>query len=277
MSTVAAIQMCSNHCVDDNLNQAADLLAQAAEKGAKLAVLPEMFAIMGMQPDDKISVKENYHVGKIQDFLAAQAQKHRMWIVGGTIPITGSCPNKIRAASLVFDDNGKCIARYDKIHLFDAILAGKEEYRESNTTEAGSELIVVQTPVGKLGLAVCYDLRFPDMFHDLVELGAEIIALPSAFIYKTGQAHWQILVRALAVQQLCYVIAPDQCGKHTNGRVTFGNSMVVDPWGQVLAQQVDDKPAAVTADIDLEHLYQLRQSLPVHVHKKVVKVKGCLG
>jgi nitrilase len=274
MSTVAAIQMCSNHIVDDNLKQAAILLEQAADKGAKLAILPETFAIMGLQPDDKVSVQEVFHQGKIQDFLAAQAQKHRMWIVGGTIPLTANNPQKIRAASLVFDDNGKCVARYDKIHLFDAVLSGKEEYRESNTTEAGSELIVVQTPVGKLGLAVCYDLRFPDMFHDLVESGAEILALPSAFTYKTGQAHWQILVRALAVQQLCYVIAPDQCGRHSNGRETFGNSMIVDPWGHVMSQQAENTPGVVTAVIDLEHLYGLRQSLPVHVHKKVLKVRG---
>lgn len=272
MSTVAAIQMCSNHMVEDNLKQAATLLAQAADKGTKLAVLPEMFAIMGLQPDDKIAVQETFNSGKIQDFLATQAQKYQMWIVGGTIPITGDKPNKIRAASLVFDSNGQCAARYDKIHLFDAVLSGKEEYRESNTTEPGNKIVVVDTPVGKLGLAVCYDLRFPDLFHHLVEAGAEIFALPSAFIYKTGQAHWHILVRALAVQQLCYVIAPDQCGQHTNGRLTFGNSMIVDPWGQVIGHQVENVPAIVTAEIDLAYVQMLRQTLPVHTHKKVLRL-----
>ncbi|MFN7097795.1 MAG: carbon-nitrogen hydrolase family protein [Gammaproteobacteria bacterium] len=268
MSTVAAIQMCSNHIVDDNLKQAATLLQQAADNGAKLAALPEMFAIMGMQPDDKIAVQESFHHGKIQDFLATQAQKHNMWIVGGTIPLTGECPHKIRAASLMFDNNGQCVARYDKIHLFDAVLTGNEEYKESNTTESGKDLIVVDTPVGKVGLAVCYDVRFPRLFHHLVELGAEIIVLPSAFIYKTGLAHWEILVRALAVQQLCFVIAPDQCGQHTNGRITYGHSMIVDPWGSIMAQQVENIPQAIVADIDRQSVLTARNSLPVHIHKK---------
>lgn len=269
MTKVAAIQMCSSHMVDDNLQVAAKLITEAATNGAQLVVLPEMFAVMGMTNNDKITEKEIFENGKIQTFLSDQAKKHGIWIVGGTIPIACENNHKVRAASLVFNDQGHCVARYDKIHLFDVTLSDKETYKESDTIEPGKEIVVVDTPFGKLGLAVCYDVRFPELFRCLFNKGAEIIALPSAFTVPTGEAHWELLARSRAVENFCYVIGACQGGVHSNGRKTYGHSIIVEPWGKVVAKQDGVKSGVIYSTIDFKHLRDVRQSIPIAKHQKI--------
>ncbi len=266
---IAAIQMCSSHDVDENLAIAAGFIREAASHGAALAVLPEMFAIMGTQAADKITVRENLGQGKIQTSLANLARENNIWIVGGTIPLACDDPQKVRAASLVFTHQGQLAARYDKIHLFDVTVAEQETYQESATTEPGSEIVVVDSPVGKLGLAVCYDIRFPELFRCLANAGAEIMVLPSAFTAKTGEAHWELLTRARAVENLSYVIGACQGGTHSNGRKTYGNSLIVGPWGDIIAKKAGTEPGIIYATIDLESLHKLRASMPVLEHQRI--------
>lgn len=266
---VAAIQMCSSHLIEENLSVASNLILEAAEGGARLVVLPEMFAIIGMKAQDKVLVKESFGVGRIQNFLKEQSRKNKIWIVGGTIPISTHDSSKIRAASLVYDDQGHVVARYDKIHLFDVNLTETESYKESASTEAGDEIVVIDTPVGKLGLAVCYDLRFPELFRAFFERGVEIVVLPSAFTLKTGMAHWDVLLRSRAIENFSYVIASNQGGLHANHQTTFGHSMIVDPWGSVISRQEDDIPGVIFATIDLEKLHLIRKSIPISEHWKI--------
>lgn len=266
---VAAIQMCSSNVVEENLATAEKLIHQAVSNNAKLIILPEMFAVMGKTALDKVLVKEKYGTGIIQSFLADQAKKHDTWILGGTIPIESSKSDKIRAASILYNNKGIVAARYDKIHLFDVELSEKETYKESDTTEPGNELIVVDTPVGKLGLGVCYDVRFPEMFRYLFNKGAEIIALPSAFTVKTGKAHWELLTRSRAVENFSYLIGSAQGGTHPSGRSTFGNSLIVDPWGEVVSKYTDIEPGVIYADIDLNKLHEIRKSIPVSSHQTI--------
>lgn len=263
---VAAIQMCSSHHVDENLTTAAALIAEAAKNQAKLIVLPEMFAVMGKTTADKVSVKEEYGAGKIQQFLSTQATVHQIWIVGGTIPIACENQNKVRAASIVYDHHGNAVARYDKIHLFDVTLSKTESYRESDTTEPGSDIVVIDTPVGKLGLSVCYDIRFPELFTQLVKKGAEIIAIPAAFTVKTGEAHWQLLARSRAVENFCYVIGAAQGGTHSNGRKTYGHSIIIEPWGSVVQEITKTGNAIAYADIELKKLHEIRAAIPGNTH-----------
>ena len=269
MQRVAAIQMCSTDKVEKNLEVAKTLIQQAVNNNAKLVVLPEMFAIMGINSKDKVVAKEKYGKGVIQSFLAGESKRHGVWILGGTIPIECDDINKVRAASILFNDQGLVAARYDKIHLFDVELSSSEIYKESDTTEPGDELVVVDTPVGKLGLGVCYDIRFPEMFRYLFNKGAEIIALPSAFTTKTGEAHWELLSRSRAVENFSYLIGAAQGGTHTSGRKTFGNSLIVDPWGDVVAKREGVDSGVVYADIDLAKLHEIRKSIPVAEHQKI--------
>lgn len=248
---VAAIQMCSSHLIDDNINIAKQLISKAASNNAKLVVLPEMFAIMGLNPKDKILAKEKFGFGKIQDFLSEQSRKNKIWIVGGTIPIESENNEKVRASSLIFNEEGSFVARYDKIHLFDMLVSEKEAYKESDTTEPGSELIVVDTPVGRLGLGICYDIRFPEMFRDLYSKKVEIIAIPSAFTVTTGKAHWEILAKSRAVENFCYVIGSCQGGTHSSGRKTYGNSIIIAPWGNIVAKKKGVGAGVIYAGIDL--------------------------
>ncbi len=266
---VAAIQMCSSHVVDDNLKNAAKLIDEAASKGAKLLVLPENFAIMGQKDTDKLAVKEPFGQGKIQSFLSEQANKHRVWLVGGTIPIASENEHKVKAASLVFDDNGRCVARYDKMHLFDVTISDTESYRESDTISPGDAIVVVDTPIGKLGLSVCYDIRFPELFRCLFNKGAEILIITAAFTVKTGEAHWELLTRSRAVENFCYVIGAGQGGTHTNGRKTYGHSLIVEPWGVVVAKKEGTDSGIIYAMIDREHIYSIRKSIPVGQHQKI--------
>lgn len=269
MTKVAAIQMASGPNVNANLIEAGRLIAMAVESGARLVVLPENFAIMGMSERDKVIVREADGQGPMQDFLAEQAAKHGIWLVGGTIPLQAADPHKVRAACLLFDDQGKRVARYDKIHLFDVSLPGSgEQYNESETIESGEQTVVVDSPFGRLGLTVCYDLRFPTLFRMLVDQGVELIVMPAAFTAMTGKAHWEVLVRARAIENLCYVVAAAQGGYHVNGRETYGNSIIVDPWGVVL-DRLPNGSGFVIADVDLAYLRNTRRNFPVLEHRKL--------
>ncbi len=263
MNKVAAIQMCSTSNLEENLTTAATLIAQASAQGAELAVLPEMFVLLGCDSAEKVKIKETAGAGKIQDFLSTLAIQHDIWIVAGTIPIACQHPNKVRAASIVFDNHGHQVARYDKRYLFDVTLSESEVYRESDTTEAGEDVVVVETPVGKLGLAVCFDLRFPEHFTQLSAQGAEIITVPSAFTVKTGEAHWALLARCRAIDTFCYVVGACQGGTHINGRKTYGHTMIVGPWGDVMDEAPNLNPSVIYANIDLEKLYEIRNQIPV--------------
>ncbi|MFA7619414.1 MAG: carbon-nitrogen hydrolase family protein [Thiohalomonadaceae bacterium] len=269
MSRIAAIQMASGPNVHANLYEAERLIARAHAAGAQLVVLPENFAHMGMTEQDKLHVKEADGHGPIQDFLAEQARQCGIWIVGGTVPIAAENATKVRAACLLFDDHGQRVARYDKVHLFDVHLEETDEnYTESETIEPGDETVVVDTPFGRLGLSVCYDLRFPELFRNLANQGAEIIALPSAFTAITGKAHWESLVRARAIENLSYVVAAAQGGYHVNGRETHGHSMIVDPWGIVL-DRLPRGSGVISADVDRERIAGIRRSFPVLDHRRI--------
>ena len=270
MSKVAAIQMCSSDHVAENLQTAATLIEQAAKEKAALAVLPENFAIISKVPTATLKIKEQFGDGPIQDFLATTAKKNRIWIVGGTIPIAGQNENRATAACLVYNDKGEFVARYNKIHLFDVCVEkGVEEYSESNSIEYGKDITVVDTPLGKLGLAICYDLRFPELFRVLFNKGAEIFAVPAAFTEKTGAAHWELLTRTRAVENQCYLIAAAQGGTHSSGRKTFGHSFIVDPWGKIIAS-LPTGIGIITAEIDFNYLKTIRKNFPIREHQKIV-------
>ena len=269
MTLVAAIQMASSPNVGGNLMEAERLLAEAARAGAGLVVLPENFAFMGLEESDKVAIREQDGEGQIQNFLSQQARQLGIWLVGGTVPLVADAPDKVRAACLLYDDQGERVARYDKMHLFDVeVPDGDERYNESETIEPGSEVVVVDTPFGRLGLAVCYDLRFPELFRAMLDEGMEILALPSAFTAITGRAHWETLVRTRAIENLCCVIAANQGGYHVNGRETFGDSMVVDPWGNILARHPRGT-GVVSAPLDLEQLRSTRQHFPSIEHRRL--------
>ncbi|MGB5278232.1 MAG: carbon-nitrogen hydrolase family protein [Gammaproteobacteria bacterium] len=269
MSIVAAIQMASGPNVKANLEEAAKLINTAVQQDAELVVLPENFAIMGMSEVDKVAIAEKFGEGQIQQFLSQQAKKHGIWIVGGTVPIDASVTGKVYSACLLYNDSGEVVARYDKIHLFDVMLEDNEEsYNESETIESGDDVVVVDTPFGKIGLAVCYDLRFPELFRAMADVGMEICVLPSAFTNLTGRAHWESLIRARAIENLCYVIAPDQGGYHINGRETHGDSMIVDPWGVVL-NRLPQGTGVVVTDIDLDKLRKTRTNFPALEHRRL--------
>ena len=264
MTIVAAIQMCSTHQLKENLASAAKLIATAAQQQAKLIILPEMFAAIDLPAAEQATMQETPGCGEIQQFLATQAAKHQVWLLGGTMPMRSEQhPQKIKAASLLYDDQGNLAARYDKIHLFDVQLSATEYYRESNTTDAGDQIVVVDTPMGKLGLAVCYDIRFPAMFTRLLQQGAEIIAIPSAFTVKTGQAHWHILTRSRAIETSCYVIGACQGGTHSNQRQTYGHSLIVEPWGSIVDECSTTGNGIAYATLDLEYLHHARKTLGV--------------
>lgn len=270
MSKFAAIQMTSTTNLDKNLNYAEALIKEASDNQAKIIVLPEMFAIVGNNLHDKLKVKEEFGSGVIQSFLKDKAKKYNVWIVGGTIPINvQGDPTKIRAASLVYDNSGNCVARYDKIHLFDVNLSSNEAYNESFSTEPGDKVVVVETPYGNIGLAVCYDIRFPELFREMANKGAQIITLPSAFTMKTGKAHWEILLRARAIENFTYIVAAAQGGTHENGRDTYGHSMIIEPWGEVMVAQDQSVPGVIYADIDLNHLEDIRKQIPVLNHQRL--------
>lgn len=260
---VAAVQMVSEPEVQANLAAAGELIARAAGEGARLVALPEYFCILGLRDRDKVDVREDYGHGPIQDFLAAAAAKHKVWLVGGSAPLACADPDKVRNTCLVFDDTGRRVARYDKIHLFGFDL-GTERFQESRSIEPGSEVVTLDTPFARLGLSICYDLRFPEMYR---KMGAvDLILVPSSFTATTGKDHWEMLLRARAVENQAYVLAPAQGGHHKNGRDTWGHSMIIDPWGKVLAQLASG-PGVVTAEIDHAEIARVRRSLPALTHR----------
>jgi deaminated glutathione amidase len=264
---VAALQMTSSADVRANLAVAGELLQAAAGSGAVLAVLPENFAFMGLHDADKRKVAEPAGRGPIQEFLAETARRLRLWIVGGTVPLQKAPEERVAAASLLFNGEGQLVARYDKIHLFDVDIPGRQEhYFESANIAPGAEPVVIDTPVGKLGLTVCYDMRFPELFRRLSSAGAQLFSVPSAFTAPTGRAHWETLLRARAIENLCYVIAPAQAGIHQSGRETYGDSLIVDYWGRVLGRKPRGQ-GIVVRDIDLERQAEARASFPALSHR----------
>jgi nitrilase len=268
MNKCAAIQMASGPSVSSNLLEAEKLIAEAVKMGAKLVALPENFAMMGDREIDKVKIKEADGAGPIQNFLSATAKKHGIWLIGGTIPIAGNDENKVRAACVIYNERGERVGRYDKNHLFDVNVPESDEvYRESDSIERGDQQLVLNSPFGKLGIAVCYDLRFPEYFRKMVTQGMEVLVIPSAFTARTGSAHWEVLLRARAIENLCYVIAPNQGGFHLNGRRTYGHSMIVDPWGVVL-DCYKTGAGFVAADIELDKLAKVRSAFPVLEHRR---------
>jgi nitrilase len=268
---VAAIQMTSGHDIDANLEMAGRLLAEAAHRGAVLAALPENFAFMGLDSGDKRAIAEPDGAGKIQQFLGDAARRLRLWIVGGTVPLqsTASGDGRVSASSLVYDGDGRRVARYDKMHLFDVDVPGSaESHRESAHTVPGRDPRIVDTPAGKLGLSVCYDMRFPELFRVLSRQGADLFAVPAAFTVPTGRAHWEALLRARAIENLCALIAPAQWGIHPSGRATYGDTMIVDHWGTVLARLAEGT-GCVVADLDPTTRLEARTKFPVLGHRTI--------
>lgn len=262
---IAAVQMASGPNIDGNLDEAGRLIAIAAGRGAQLVVTPEHFGIMGMREDDKVRLREKPGSGPIQEFLAVTAKRHGIWLVGGSVPLEAGAADKVRNSSLVYDPAGTLAARYDKIHLF-GFEMGSESYREERTIEPGQEVVTVATPFGRLGLSICYDLRFPELYRAMKDV--DIILVPSAFTETTGRAHWEPLIRARAIENLAYVLAPAQGGYHVNGRETHGDSMIVDPWGVVL-DRLPRGSGVVSASVNLAHLKRLRRSLPALEHRTI--------
>ena len=265
---VAAIQMTSGAEVSVNLREAGKFMAKAAAQGAELVVLPENFALMARNDAARLAAGELDGSGTIQDYLAEKARNLQVWIVGGSVPVLAG-GDKVYARCPVYSPSGERVAYYDKVHLFDATVnnAG-ESYHESRGIAAGERAVVVDTPLGKLGLSVCYDLRFPELYRTLAAQGAVLMTVPSAFTRTTGAAHWELLNRARAVENLAFVIAAAQTGRHANGRETWGHSMIVDPWGEVLAQRARD-PGVVMAAIDHAAQQRLRQRFPALSHRRL--------
>lgn len=259
--------MASGPSVAANLSEAERLIKIAAEQGAKLIVLPEYFAIMGVKDTDKVKAAEQEGSGQIQQFLSAIAKKRDVWIVAGSIPIQSESKGKVYNACMVYDNKGKLVARYNKIHLFGLNL-GNEKYHEESTIVPGNQVVTVDSPFGKIGLSICYDLRFPELYRAMGNV--DLILVPSAFTETTGKAHWETLIRARAIENLCYVLAPAQGGYHASGRETHGDSMIVDPWGVVL-DRLPRGSGVVIASMNLDYQASLRKSLPALTHRTVFK------
>ena len=264
---VAAVQMNSSANVKQNLEIAGRLLANAAADGCVLAVLPENFPFMGARGRDKLRHAEELGSGPIQEFLSRTASENQLWIISGSIPLKSLETSRCYGATLVIDAGGRTKNCYRKIHLFDVDLPDRDEsYRESASMTPGAKLVVEDTPAGRLGLSICYDLRFPELYRKLTEMGAVVLSVPAAFTMVTGKAHWYTLLRARAIENLAYVIAPGQHGQHSDGRTTYGHSLIIDPWGRILAEQAEGD-CVITADLDLELPHKLRREFPTLSHR----------
>ena len=260
---VAAVQTVSGGDVPANLAQAEPLVGHAAAAGARLVVLPEYFGIFGAQATDKLAVREREGDGPQQAFLARLAKAHAIWLVGGTVPLASADPARVRSACLVYGPDGRRVARYDKIHLF-AFVRGEERYDEGKTIEPGTEAVTIELPCGRVGLSVCYDLRFPELYRSMGTLA--LILVPAAFTATTGAAHWHLLLRARAVENQCYVLAAAQGGTHPGGRRTYGHSVLIDPWGSIVAEH-DQGPGLIVGDVDPARLANVREELPALAHR----------
>ena len=265
MFRVAAIQMASGPNVAANLQEAQRLIELAAATGARIIALPEYFGIMGMKDTDKVAARERDGDGPMQAFLAGEARRHKVWIVGGSVPLESGTPDKVRNACLVYNQLGERVARYDKIHLF-GFEMGAERYTEERTIEPGERVCTLDSPYGRLGISVCYDLRFPELYRAMGEV--DLMFVPSAFTETTGKAHWDTLIRARAIENLAYVVAPAQGGYHVNGRETHGHTMIVDPWGVVL-DRLPRGSGVVVAGVNPTYQAKIRKSLPALTHKTV--------
>lgn len=269
MSTIAAIQMTSGHVVEDNLAAAAKLLREAKERGADIACLPENFSFIGLRDADKLGVAEADGDGPVQRFLSATARELKLWILGGSTVIKADDAQRVTNTSLLIDADGRRVARYDKIHLFDVAIPGRnEQYLESRHVTPGDAIVLADTPVGRLGMSVCYDMRFPELYRELVARGAQWLSAPSAFTVPTGRAHWETLLRARAIENLCYVVAPAQSGTHTSGRETYGDTLIVDYWGQVLTR-LHKGEGVITAEFDLAKQAEARARFPALTHRRL--------
>ena len=262
---IAAIQMISGPEVAANLATAARLIDEAAAQGARLIALPEFFPLIGASDATRLAAREAPGVGPIQELLAGQARHHQVWLVGGSVPLLAHDPDKLLNTCLLFDDQGRQIARYDKIHLF-GFTQGAEHYDEAATIEPGDKVVTVDTPFGRIGLAICYDLRFPELFRAMGEVDLHV--LPAAFTETTGRDHWEMLLRARAVENQCYMLASAQGGHHPTGRMTHGNSMIIDPWGDIVAR-MDKGEGVVVAELDPARIAEVRTRLPALKHRKL--------
>jgi nitrilase len=262
---IAAVQMISGPDPAPNLATAARLVDQAAAEGARLVVLPEYFPLIGASDEARLAAREQPGGGRFQDFLADTARRHGIWLVGGSIPLAAGAPHKLLNSCLVFDDQGRQVARYDKIHLF-GFTRGAEHYDEAATIEPGNQVAAFDSPLGRIGLAICYDLRFPELFRAMGPV--DLIVLPAAFTETTGRAHWEILLRARAIENQCYLLASAQGGQHPTGRITHGNSMIVDPWGAIVAR-MDKGEGIVAAELEPDRIAETRTSLPALTHRKL--------
>ncbi|HEX7934600.1 MAG TPA: carbon-nitrogen hydrolase family protein [Paraburkholderia sp.] len=260
---VAALQMVSTPDRERNLADAERLIVQAAADGAQLVLLPEYFCFMGFKDTDKLAIREAYQDGPIQRFLADAARRHHVWVIGGTLPVAAPEPSRVLNTTLVFDPQGNEAARYDKIHLFN-FEKGEESFDEARTICPGGEVRTFEAPFGRVGLSVCYDLRFPELYRRMGDCA--LIVVPSAFTYTTGRAHWEMLLRARAVENQCYVLAAAQGGKHENGRRTWGHSMLIDPWGEIVAVR-DEGAGVVAGTLERARIDEVRQSLPAWRHR----------
>ena len=270
---IAAVQMVSTPSVETNLAAARRLVGSAAASGAALVVLPEYFCFMGKSDRDKLQVAEPAGEGPIQRMLADTAREHGVWLIGGTLPIaidatatSAAAPDRVMNANLVFSPRGELAARYDKMHLF-AYDNGRERYDEARTLQAGRTPVAFDAGGWRVGLSVCYDLRFPELYRKLARPPCDLLSVPSAFTYPTGSAHWEVLLRARAIENQCYVVAAAQGGTHENGRRTFGHSLVVDPWGEVLACRRDDGEGVVVAELHRKRIADVRRQLPALEHR----------
>jgi nitrilase len=262
---VAAVQTVSGNEVAENLRSIEPLVADAVREGAQLVLLPEYFGILGARATDKVAVREADGHGPQQDFLERMAREHAVWMIGGTVPIVTADATRVRSASLVYAPGGGRVARYDKMHLF-AFSQGAEHYDEGKTIEAGTQPVSFDAPCGRVALSVCYDLRFPELYRSFDDLA--LIVVPSSFTAVTGAAHWHVLLKARAIENQCYVLAAAQGGLHANGRRTYGHTVLIDPWGVVLAER-DEGPGAIVGDIDPERIAQVRRELPALSHRRL--------
>jgi predicted amidohydrolase len=265
ITSIAAVQMVSTPEPEKNFATARRLIGEAVGQGAKLVLLPEYWPIMGMHDTHKVAIAEQPGAGPIQSFMSAIAREHGIWLIGGTLPIAAAEADKVMNTVLVFDPSGTRVTAYDKIHLF-SFSKGDESYDEAKTIVHGKEVGSFQAPFGKVGLSVCYDLRFPELYRAMGD--CTLIVVPAAFTWTTGRAHWEVLLRARAIENQCYVLASAQGGLHPNGRRTFGHSMLIDPWGEIKAV-LPEGEGVVVGDIEAAHLERVRLSLPALKHRKL--------
>ncbi len=263
---IAALQMVSTPSVERNLDSAGALIERAAQEGAELVVLPEYFCLMGQSDRDKLAIAETPGNGPIQRMLADAARRHRLWLVGGTLPLVSGEQGRVMNANLVYSPEGEQVARYDKIHLF-RYDNGREQYDEGRTLKAGTEPVAFAAGHWRVGLSICYDLRFPELYRSLMTPPCDLICVPSAFTHPTGSAHWEVLLRARAIENQCYVVAAAQGGRHENGRRTFGHSLVIDPWGEVIAMQPEGE-GVVMVELKRDRIADVRKQLPALEHRR---------